>query len=451
MTRWWTQVIRSARCIRDDEGGFSLVEVLASIVVFALVAGASTAMLITAINGSRLAKYKTGAIAAASKALEMARQNAIDPNAWSGTGSVNMIPPATWAPGNVTVGNTTYTVSQTTSWQLKSAPAGACNGSVQGGSSNVQPVLYVTETVRWPAMGNHQPVTQSAIFVPPPTLETAGDGAISIKVVDHANNGVSGVQLTVSGPTSATVTTDQYGCALAAFLTPGGPYTVTASKATYVDGQELQNPVQNLGSLSANSVVNASFLYDQASTLATSFSTMYPVATGLPVTVYNSGIAGDGTFSPITATTPLFPYSSYNVWSGVCPEANPNAVSTSGTPLYSPPPLPTTVPMVPTQQSSIVVPTYPLTINVIRQSTGLPVSGAALTATETPYAGAKYPCTTTNTYGLVSSDTSGSSVTGISLGAFKVKATVTISSRTYTGTATVNMTPAGATATVAVS
>jgi prepilin-type N-terminal cleavage/methylation domain-containing protein len=443
--------VRCARWLRPvdrlgdaPDAGLSLVEVMVAMIVFALVATAGTAMIVTGIGTSRLEKNKTMATGVAATALENLRAFADTAAAFDTTlPSQNILPPNGNKVTTQTVAGETFTVTQTTQWVPKSAPAGSCDATTQGGNSAVQPVLQATETVTWPAMKGSKAVTTSTTFTPPIADQTSGTGGIDLKVTDHANNPVAGIPITVTGPGTASLISDSRGCAFAAYL-PVGTYTVSMTSPGYVDNQENTTSTQTFA-VTSGTVTTGTYLYDLASTITTSFASSPTPATGLPVTVFNSGLPGQGT-DAITSSTPLFPYTSYNIWAGECPEANPSAVTSSGTPLYATG-TPTTVAMTAGQASSIVLPLYPLTVNVVN-GTGHVVSNVSITGQEGPTTGAKYPCTTSATYGMVGTTAAGTTVTGMPLGTFTVKAIGTVSGVVTTKTATVTVTPTGATTTV---
>jgi prepilin-type N-terminal cleavage/methylation domain-containing protein len=430
------------------DAGLSLVEVMVAMIVFALVASAGTAMIVTGIGTTRLEKNKTVATGVAATALENLRSYANQAVAFDSTQpSQNILPPNGNTVTTQTVGGEVFTVTQTTQWVPKTAPAGSCDSTGQGGNSAVQPVLQATESVSWPAMKSAKPVTTTTTFTPPIADQTAGTGGIDLKVTDHANNPTAGIPITVTGPSTANIVSDSRGCAFAAYLAVG-TYTVTLNSAGYVDNQENVSSKQTF-QVTSGTVTAGTFIYDLASSLVTSFPTTPTPATGLPVTVYNSGLPVTGTDGPITSATPLFPYSSYNVWAGVCPEANPNAVLSTGLPMYATQPL-TTVSMTAGQASSVVVPLYPLTVTVSSAS-NKPLSAVSFSAVETAYPQAKYPCTSTNTYPLLNPSGPGSTTTGMPLGYFTVKVSAIDNGVAVSNTASptkVLVTPTGATASV---
>lgn len=426
---------------RGDEG-LSLIEVIVAVTLFALVAAATGAMLLTGIGVSRDSRNRTAASLVASEQLEITRNKA--------TSNFTQIAGATVLK---TVNSTPFTITQTAAFIPKNAPSGSCSNTGQGGNTGVQPVLLVTETVTWPRMDRTTPVTVATTLTPPIGAYPAGTGGVDIRVLDRNNLPVSGVLLTISGATPSTMTTNTAGCGYAAYLTPG-LYNVVVSRAGYVDNQESTTSTQQVG-VSNGQTASLTFYYDLAATINVSFGGSTPAATGLPITVGNSGLAPTPSFSfgvGVSRLTPLYPYSTYGIWAGRCPESYPAAVDGGNNLLWSPSSV-TSVSPLQGQSVSAAVPLYPLTVTVQQPVGGGGMAGvnaASVAASETAGA-AKNPCTGPfNTYGLTPSQRVGSvdglSVTGLPLGTFTIKAVA----GSRSGTATVVVRPSGSSVIVTV-
>lgn len=429
-------VARLRRSRVAEDAGLTLIEVMAAMVVFALVAAAATSLLLNSIGLSRNVRNRSVAASIAAQQLETLRNTSI-------TAFSTIAVPAV-ATTTTTVGNQTYTVTQRTSWLSKTLATGSCGATGQGGGSTVQPVLLAQESVTWPSMGSTKPVTNATELTPPVGLYASNTGSIDVAVLDHANQPVSDVPVTfTSGASTTTVLSSSDGCALAAYLTPG-TYTVSMTRSGYVDGQELTTSTQSVGVV-GGTTATPTFYFDKAATLNATFAApggLTP-ATGLPITVYSTGLSGTGTFafpSGVTSLTPLYPYPSYGIWAGRCPEADPSAVNASNNPLYSGGSR-TTTPTTAGGATAVTVPLYPLNVTVKRGVVA--INNAVLTLTELP-GSSKYTCSGPySTYGLVNTNSSGLSATGVPLGTFTLKAV----SGTSTST-TVNVSLTGQTLTV---
>ena len=435
---------RLPSALLGTDDGLSLIEVIVAITLFALVSGATAAMLLTGIGVSRDARNRTAASQAATEGLELARKTATTSFAQLTTPSVPVVK---------TVNSVPFTITQTATYIPKGAVATSCSATSQGGNSNVQPVLLVTETVTWPRMDRTVPVTVSTTLTPPIGAYPSGTGGVDVKVVDSKGKPVEGVPITLTGATPTSMTTNAAGCAYAAFLTPGN-YTVTANAPGYVDNQEHAVSSQLAGVVNGQPV-SLTFYYDRSATIAATLDPTVAPATGLPITLGNSGLAGTGSYSfaaGVRTLTPVYPYSSYGIWAGRCPEAYPAAVDAGSNPLYAPA---TVTPVTPVIGASVAVtvPLYRFKVSVVTagkgKSGGTPINGAALTATETAgtaktLCGAPY-----NSYGLTTSKnvagSDGVSETGLPLGTFQV----TVTNGAQSATQLVTIRPAGASITVA--
>lgn len=436
-----------------------------AIVLFGLVGLAGASATIGSVQVSQRVRNQSQAAALASSSVETIRSNGSVACAWQSplptgcSASASVVPVGT-STSTKTVGNIPFTITQTTEFESKSTLA-ACNASTQGGAAGVQPVLLVTEAVSWSTMNGAAPVTSQTILTPPAGAFANSSGAIDVSVVNGLNQPDAGIPVTVNGPSgTSTYTTDANGCALAGYLAPGS-YTVTIVKSGYIDSQESATSAQTLGVTTGN-VTTSTFFFDASATLGATFvpATSWPSSvpfvapTGLPVTVANSGLSGSGTYQLPNGVSgsAVYPYvSGYNIWAGRCPEANPDAVTSSGSPLYPVPPsgtapAPTTVATSAGLPATASVPLYPLTINFTD------TASKAVTFKITEVAGsAKTSCTGFQTYSLPLSPvgqrtTVTSYVIGVPLGTFTLSGTDGGATRTFTPNVNVGLN--GATTTV---
>ncbi|RZS89419.1 prepilin-type N-terminal cleavage/methylation domain-containing protein [Motilibacter rhizosphaerae] len=210
------------RADRGDEG-FTLIEIVVSMVVFALFATGILGALVTIVRTQRTNSARVVAAQLASSAIELAR----------GTSAVK-IPLGTSTPGlPVPAG---FSVQQDAALVPFNATGSACMAT--GGKLTY---VRVTETVTWSGMGTTAPVRSDTLVALPITGLDPTKGTLGIPVQDATSAPVAGATVTITG--GASVVTGADGCALFTGLTPG-TYTGTVSKAGYVD---------TLGNLSATS------------------------------------------------------------------------------------------------------------------------------------------------------------------------------------------------------
>jgi prepilin-type N-terminal cleavage/methylation domain-containing protein len=449
--------LRHRRGLAEAANGFSMIEVLVSMVVFALVASAGVAMLLTGLRSTRNSSYRTRAAGVATQLIEQFRDAASKKCAWQiptpSTCQVpSVLPPTTQTvpmPPGVT--STAFTATQRTEWEDKSNGTPTCSASGQGGAAGVQPVLAVTETVTWPNPTS-KPVTAETVLAPP--VGTFGDNTGAITV--HVENGPVSKQPVSSASVSITdgsgsvthYTTDDQGCVFAAYLS-SGLYSVSVSKPQYIDTQEAVTSTQQAVSVTSGSATLTTFNYDNSGLLTPTFvaapswanpPSPLPTAANLPVTILNSQIlsnAGAFVLPNSSGSNQVYPYgtdddSAYSIWAGQCPDSNPDAMSSSNSPLYPAAgnvlPNPTTVNVYTGQSVSAQVPVYPLTID----RTGGSPTTVTFTLQETS-GSASTACTNLHTYGLGSSPPAASSyVVGVPLGTYTLNATDGSSSQSQT-------------------
>jgi type II secretory pathway pseudopilin PulG len=310
------------RPARQD--GYSVVELLVAITVFALVFAAVSVGIGRALEINRGNRNRSAAAYLAARQLEEVRAKAFD---------------------QVTLGRTTciyttascnlpspYTVVQDVVWTSPGNTTSSCDVPTSGGAT----LAYkrVTVTVTWPDMGGVAPVTSQTLLTPPGGTYDPNDGHLLIQVFDRDALPLAGQTVSLTGPQTASQTTDSDGCAFFAYLDPG-TYTATMGTSGYVDRQGNQPASQSAG-VTAGQIAQVQFDYDRAATL--SVTLVAPsgavIPSGVAMTVANSNLTvGTKSFqeastgSGATRTiTPLFPYASgYQVWAGDCADADPAA------------------------------------------------------------------------------------------------------------------------------
>jgi type II secretory pathway pseudopilin PulG len=301
-----------------DEGGYSVVELLAAITIFAMVFAAVSFGISSALDVNRNNRNRSVAAYLAARQLEEARGVPFDSVAVGQT-----VTTATAGGADTTP----YTVTQDVSWVAPATTSSSCN--VPNGSSGAA-LAYKRLTVRvtWPDMRGVQPVASQTLLTPPVGAYDPNDGHIAVQLFDRNAAPLAGQPVTLSGPAGATQLSTGDGCAFFAYLDPG-TYTVSLATAGYVDRQGDQ-PATQTAAVQASQITTLSFDYDQAATVQVG---LVPppgaaVADGIAVTVANPGLAvGTKVFagSGLTRTVgPLFPYASgYQVWAGDCTDADP--------------------------------------------------------------------------------------------------------------------------------
>ncbi|MGZ4676285.1 MAG: hypothetical protein ACXVJ7_04985 [Acidimicrobiia bacterium] len=311
---------RRGRSRPDD--GFSIVELIVSFTLFALVVGSLVTLITTGLSVARANKDRSVAAHLASQQMDALREQTF--SALTLGQSVS----------NVSVNSVRYKVTTDTEWVGNSATSSACD------STGTSPkVLRATVTVTWPNMRDVDPVSTSTEISPPVGSYDPDNGHIAVRVRDRNGSAIGSVPVRVVGTTydRTQTTLDDSGCAFFGFLTPG-TYAVTLGTPGWVDRQSSATPSQTVG-VRASTVTSVAFDYDQAATLN---ATLTPNRGGTPanavtITLANTALlpAGSKTYPGVglvRTLANLFPFADgYEVWAGDCADADPEGVNTSGT------------------------------------------------------------------------------------------------------------------------
>lgn len=304
-----------------SDDGLTIVELLVSMVIFALISAAVIANLGLGLTLSRTDRQRSVAANLAAQDLDAVRNLGVTALPLGQTNTT------------ATVDATTYTVERTTEWVTKDATSGACDG----GAGARQAYVRVNVQVSWPQMAGVLPVQSDTLIYPKAGSTNPNTGGISIKVRDRTAQPQTNVLAKVTGPggTFSQFTADD-GCAFFPFLLPG-TYTGTVSSAGYVDLVGNSAPSVQLG-VTIGATTATAFDYDRAASLLVTLAgptASYPPVPGLPVRLGNAngafpyGVtqaypAGSATSNAPILATPLFPFTSgYTGWAGDCADSDP--------------------------------------------------------------------------------------------------------------------------------
>lgn len=383
------RAIRTARSrlpVTTDDG-FSLVEIMISLVVFAVIAAAVMSMLLSSLASTRSNRARVAAANLAARELEITRAQFTSPAAGPKTIATGQVVNPDPLPGGtagapLVVDGMAYTLTRVAQWQSQGATAGPCDG----GASGQLAYLRVTVTVTWPRMGGVAPVTASTLLTPPLGTYASGTGHVKVKVTDANGGPEAGQTVTLTGLSSQQTAAD--GCAFFAFVPPGA-YTVGVSTPGYVDPSWSPSPSQSV-TVTANAVAPVAFSYAPAATLNLGVGPLLP---GFPApvsafTAYNTAFPSTTRTKVIAASGPttsltLWPYpDGVTVWDGDCADADPQAY-TGGSRAS---PLATN----PGQTTSAAVAGAAVAVRVAN-ATGQPVSGATVVAVHAADSGCPGP------------------------------------------------------------
>lgn len=359
------------RLPRQGDEGFTLVETLAAMVVFALLAASVGGVI---INTFDLTKSNTSRVAAANLATQqIERTRAL--RALDVPDGMSVVSP------KPVVNGVEYTVTQTANYVSSGSGTSLCGGTST--SSSTLAYRLVTVVVTWPNMGRVQPVRQDTLLSLGIGFNgTAADkGTGAIAVVGESGQPVPGVTVTLS-PSGVHRVTGIDGCAVYTGLQPGTSYTATAAQPGYVTPPGNPTATSAAFTVTANGVTRVPVTYQRAGALAATLVApggLAPPAT-LELTFSSSNFPtperifadcsivatspqGCVTGQPRTASA-LFP-GQYGVWPGSCSDAKPSSVVTAA--------------VTPEQSVSVSLPLAGVRVEV-RDALGQPLSGKTVYA-----------------------------------------------------------------------
>ena len=409
-------LVRTAASLRGrcrEQDGFSIIEVLVSALLLAMIAGS----VYTSLDGASAATRGIKARAIAS-GLAQADQERMRAFKHSSLYALN----ATYTQS---VAGVVYTVNSKAAWVNDQGATANCSTS-----DTEADYIEIISTVTWPTIGTRKPVVQQSLIAP----TSAG---LAIQVNNRAGTGVGNAAVTAVGPQTFSGTTNASGCVAFGPITAGN-YTVTLAPGCV--NRAGVSPVSDSTSATDNARTTLVLDCDTPGTITATTVRTRPYRTSIPgvaapqnddlryLSVGNSGLpapfirtVGDGSLQTTLSAASLFPFTdAYAVFSGDCTGADPGdpryAVG-AGSPPNPAPAEPRTTQIV-SPAGSYGVTVYEPALNVV-----VKVGTAASPA----QAGARVYATTrttgcpTTVYDMGSTDSAGQIVKpGIPYGAYDV-------------------------------
>lgn len=293
---------------RSDEG-FTLIEVLAAVVIFIAVSAATVGILLMSLRTIDENNERVLAANVARSQVEYLRT----------LGAANITPGLTYdQPPGTPPG---YVVETSAQWVGVGQDVSSCEAASPG-----QAYLRVRVAATSPELG--APAVVDTIITPDVAGDYEGTAAIAISVIDHQGQPVSGVTVDSLDPynpeNSFTYVTGDDGCLYIPGLTAGGDIDIEVSRDGYVSS--TPTGTQGTSSLDVGSLAKPTFSLAPAAGIEwTSALAGFPLASGTPVTwrVNETGaVAEEGSLG--TAVTGQWPtLSGFSAWAGSCPDADP--------------------------------------------------------------------------------------------------------------------------------
>lgn len=295
------------------DAGFTLVELLAAMFIFAAVSTATVAIIIAALRTVDANNERVLAANVARSQIEYLRLQ----------GAENITPGlSTTAPPGT---RPDFTVETTSEWVGLGQTASACEAAQPG-----QAYLRVSVAVTSPEL--EAPQVVDTIITPDAAIAAAGTGAVAISVDDHHGDPVSGVQVTAIDAArpanSFTYITGADGCLYVPLLTAPSTLAITISKAGHVSS--TATGTQTTVQLDPDSLSKPTFLYAPAAAIDFVGGVPdFPLPVGIPVTwqVNETGAPIETAVvgTPVTNRWPTT--AGFTAWAGDCTDADPQGYS----------------------------------------------------------------------------------------------------------------------------
>jgi len=294
--------VQRMRAQASDDAGISIVEVVAAIMIFALLSIGLAQGLVTSVRLAGDQKHRITALSLAASDIDLVRGKtafAIDSDDY-----------------DTEIDGTVYTITRSVEW----VDANGNDVSCGTGSGTKLRVLRVNVDVTWAGQVRPiSPVNFDTVVAPDGSLHDEDLAVLLISVNGADGTGVAGLDValtaTTSLPTGTIVPTptktNSHGCSYAIGVPPAS-YNVSVSKANYISSDQVATTVVKSITLAAGATASTNFVFDRAGSfpvtlVAPNGANPSPVkfATTAPITV--SGGRGQQTVSRASVLA-LFPW-----------------------------------------------------------------------------------------------------------------------------------------------
>lgn len=285
-----------------DESGMGIVEILVSLMIFAIVAIGMAYSLIamTRLSGDAQARETASNLAAA----EIDRVAAM-PDAFNVHSMVT--------PKQVVIDGITFNVDLNVGWVSANGSTGKCGM----GGGNLQ-YKRVNVTVTWDGMYLQNPVRADSALAPSTRINDPTAGTILVSVVNESGVGQSGIAVSAAktsgglGITDPIPATDVDGCSYV-LKAPPGTYNLTITKSGYIDTNQVLLPTTSPITVVAGTATSVPLQADQAHTYTPKYAANSTRTVRLPsnldITYYGQAASAPLT-EAATGTRKLYPWTS---------------------------------------------------------------------------------------------------------------------------------------------
>ncbi|NCT90868.1 type II secretion system protein [Cellulomonas sp. APG4] len=309
-----TSRVREARArLAADDAGFGLVEVVASMLIFALLSVGLLHTLLNVLSMSRDARARQVATNLAAETVDRARDKDNLFDVLDDTHTVDL-------------NGDEFTVSMTSQWVSDPSVSLQC-----GAGGGVLRYKRINVEVTWTNMRpSTQPVRSDTVINPDSRINDPTKGTILVSVLDGEGLGSGGVAVSANalsgGGSVPSTATDAQGCAYMLMVEPGD-YRIRVQRTGYVDVNQQADATTDV-TVSAGGTASASFQYDLAAAYTVALAPGQPsleISNDMElslVSTYGTSVQA-GTTSR-NRTFDLHPFASgYTGFAGTCAAADP--------------------------------------------------------------------------------------------------------------------------------
>lgn len=305
------RLVDRLRAAREQEDGFTIIEVMVAMTIFAIIAAGVAAGIVSSIYLTQDNRSREAALNLATQTIDEVR-------------STKDIFSVTNKTTSATVGNQPYTVTRTSNWITSSGTDNAC-----GAGDGQLSYKRVSVKVSWTngTSNDERSVVMDTMVAPSTSVSSASSSTIVVAVNNASggpNTGVSVAVTPVSGGatslSSQPAATDANGCTYALNVTPGS-YKIVLTKSGNTDETLNASPSVTV-TAAVGSVASKTFLFDQPATVNVQYAANARAGSNpkLPSGIATTFLRGDAG-TPVTATTTtVFPYT--NGWAVVAGNYN---------------------------------------------------------------------------------------------------------------------------------
>jgi Tfp pilus assembly protein PilV len=310
------------------EGGFMMIEVLASAVVLLIVSAGVFGLMQATAHSSAEDRHRSEGYSVAQEDQARLRSMRLS--------SLNALNETR----TVTLNSTKFAVRSTGTFVNDLTSTTSCATEKESTADYVK----ITSEVTWPKMQSTKPATIESIVSPAKSLSLdPSHGTLSITARNAQGAPLPELTLTGSGPAPFNGKTNELGCAMITDLPEGNNYSMVPSGTNLVDKDGLP-PAAMTVSVTAGVPTPYAVQYDHPGTIPVSFETLsegkLTPAKADSVFVFNTGMSTARIFSTtgsvreaVVNATPLYPFPSpYSIYAGSCAINNPNPEGKVGAP-----------------------------------------------------------------------------------------------------------------------